>query len=228
MHRNVQPELRLFSVNGRDELKITGSLDESNLIAACERIDERLKMRGRSIQEVLLDVSDKGLDAVALGRLIQCFTENKVRMKWINASGNKLNDFDMYFALGTYIESVEGRFLVDLDLSSNSIGDFGCITLLQALIRAKLASTDRRITVVSLKDNLISHPLRLLEAIPKDLADFVYAAGVSQGPMSPQTLIQLVGLDAQRCFRAKPDNAFPAVPITRPIRSAREPEDDNW
>lgn len=230
MHRGGGgPELRLFAVNGRDELKIVGNLDESNLIAACERVDERLKSRGRSFQEVLLDVSEKGLDAIALGRLIQCFAENHVRVKWINACKNCLNDFDMYFALGKYIESVEGRSLVDLDLSDNSIGDFGCITLLQALIRAKLASTERRITVVSLEGNLISHPLRLLEAIPQDLAPVVYATGISQTPMSPQTLIQLVGLDSQRCARAKRDYpAIPAVPITRPLRAGREPEDDNW
>jgi hypothetical protein len=229
MMRSGGPELRLFAVNGRDELKIVGSLDESNLIAACERIDERLKTRGRSFQEVLLDVSDKGLEAVGLGRLIQCFSENHVRVKWIDASQNKLDDFDMHFAIGRYIESVEGRFLVDLDLSNNSIGDFGCITLLQAMIRAKLASTDRRITVVSLRENLIAHPLRVLEAIPADLAPVVFAPGVSQSVMSPQTLIQLVGLDSQRCARARSDfPAIPAVPVTRPLRSAREPEDDNW
>lgn len=222
------PELRIFAVNGREELAISGRLDSSNLFAACERIDERLKSRGRSLQDASFDLGNQALDPIAVGRIMLCLHDNHVKLRGLKLASNRLADFDVHYAVGAYLDSVYGRFLAEVDLTDNAIGDFGVICLLQTLIRSKTASSERRITVVKLRDNLVSHPGRLIEAIPADLRDIVYAPPFSSGP-SERALIHITGLDQQKCPRASRDMPeTPKVPITRPLRTAKEPEDNDW
>ena len=225
----ITPELRVFAVNGRDELSINGPIDESNVIAACERIDERIKNKSRPYQDPLLNLSDRSLDPLIIGRLMKCVMDNQVRLKVLWLDGNRLDDFDLEFCIGSYIESVSARFLSELNLSQNLIGDYGCICVLQFLVNAKLASTDSRITVVNVRNNLITHPNRVIEAIPPHLRQLVYAAGISDPRDIDSARIHMVGLDDQRCPRAKRDGAALVVSASREsARSViREPDDDD-
>jgi hypothetical protein len=159
---------------------------------------------------------------------MRCIGENQLRLKSLDLSGNRLNDFDIRFCLGSYIESVSGRFLAELDLSNNLIGDFGCICILKSLVQAKNASTDQRITRVDLRNSLITHPYRLMEAIPAPVKPLIFAPGISHPSAIQAALIHVVGLDDQRYPKANRD-----VPQVLPVHVPRmvglqEPETDEY
>lgn len=227
-------DLRVFTGNGRDELEVTGPISASNIIAVCERVTERLQARrGRGSQEVYLDLSGKRMDAVCVGKVLQCFSDNSVCLKSLRLVDNSLTDFDLRFGLGAYIQSPAGRFLTDIDLSQNSIGDFGCLCLLQLLIDARSRNQmERKITVVRIRDNLISHPGSIVDAIPEALRILVSVPGITGEQPPNQILVHMVGMDQQRSGRARRDMPQQIkIPITRPIRAGTvpvEPDDADW
>jgi hypothetical protein len=222
-------DLRIFTGNGRDEMELTGLVDGSNIIAVCDRINARLQARrSRGFQEICLDLSSKRLDAVCIGRILQCFSNNSVCVRSLRLGGNRLTDFDMRFGLGNFVESSSGRFLTEIDVSQNSIGDFGCVCLLQAVLANKRMNPDNRTMIVRLRDNLVHHPATILEAVPDVFRPLVFAPGISD--RNESAVIHLAGMDQQRCPRARRD-MLPqqlSVPLTRPISEAVEPDDDNW
>lgn len=227
---DMAPDLLIYTGNGTDEIRLSGFIESANLVAVCDRINERLlARRSRGFQEVALDLSGKGLDAIAVGKILKCFSDNNVCVVSLRLSGNRLNDFDIEFALGDFVRAPCNKFLVDIDLAGNGIGDFGCICLLKALIVGR--SADRpRATRVRLRDNLISHPRQLIEAVPDSFRPLIAAVGVEgmSFSVSPdQIMVQLIGMDQQQCARARRDIPDPSlkVPVTRPLRgSIREPE----
>lgn len=226
-------DLRVFTGNGRDELEVTGPISAANIIAVCERITERLQARrGRGSQDMYLDLSGKRMDAVCVGKVLQCFSDNSVCLKSLRLVDNSLNDFDLRFGLGAYILSPAGRFLTDIDLSQNAIGDFGCLSLLQLLIEARSRrDMERKITVVRIRDNLISHPGSIVDAIPEALRVLVSVPGITREQSPDQILVHMVGMDQQRSGRARRDMPQQIrIPITRPIRAGAvaEPDDADW
>jgi hypothetical protein len=197
------PELSIYSVNGRDELALNGFVNESNIFAVCERINERLRLRQKPYNEPCFLLTNQSLDTVMITRLIKCMFDNQIKLKQLILRGNRLDDFDLRFALGDYIESSCGRFLAELDLSHNSIGDYGAICLLKALVSAKTSSTDRRITKIDLSNNLIAHPFRIIDAIPVNARHLVFAADVSPRSAMESALIHVFGLEDQRCSQVR-------------------------
>lgn len=222
------PELRVTALNGRDELSIVGPIDESNVIAVCERISERIRSQIRNLHDIAFDLSDRSLEPLVVGQLMRCIGENLLRLKSLDLSGNRLNDFDIRFCLGSYIEIVSGRFLADLDLSNNLIGDFGCICILKSLVEAKNASTDRRITRVDLRNNLITHPYRLIEAIPAPVQPLIFAPGISHPSSIKAALIHVVGLDDQRFPKANRDVPQALSEHMPRMVSMQEPDADEY
>ena len=193
-------------------------------MAVCERINERVRTKSGGYTQAILDLSDKQLSPFGIGHLIRCFDENQVRPKILKLSGNKLIDFDLANAVGFFIESVSGRFLTELDLSENEIGDFGAICILQSLVTNKLRSSERRITILRVNNNLITHPARIVEAVPENLRHLIHAPGFSTASMD-QALIYIYGMDDQRVPRAKRDGATSSdIPLLRP--GIREPDSD--
>ena len=224
----MAPELRVFAVNGRDELSLTGSVDESNVFAVCEKMNERLKLRQKPYSEPCFILTNQSLDTVLVARLVKCMYENQIKLKQLMLSGNRLNDFDIRFSLGDYIESVCGRFLAELDVSYNLIGDYGAICLLKALVAAKTTSTDKRLTRLDLSNNVITHPYRLMDAIPANVRHLVFATDVSPRTAIEGALIHVFGIKDQRCPQAKRDVEMMAPELIQTSTRIREPEDDDY
>ena len=224
-----QPDLRVFSVNGHDVLSISGVISEANVMGVCERIDERVRTKTRPYEDPTLDLGDRDLDPLTIGHLMRCVSRNQIRPKVLRLSGNRLTDFDFANSVGFFVESLSGRFLSELELSDNRIGDFGCITILQALLMGKSSSTDRRVTVVRLNNNFITHPYRILEAVPPGLRSLIFAPGISPPGAMDQAVLYLYGLEDQRVPRAKRDCAkVQQEEVRRRPPGIREPDDDDY
>ena len=227
----IPSELRVHEVNGSTVLSINGQISESTVMSLCERMDLRFRTRASLYKESTLDLTNKALNSISVGHLIRCIDRNQIRPKIVLLCGSHLNDFDLHNAIGSYIESVSGRFISELDISDNQIGDFGLITILQSMVTNKLNSSDKKISIVRINNNLITHPARILQAIPPNLQYLVYASGgfMPQAAMA-DALIYLYGLEDQRVPRAKRDvdtQHTTPPPSARPRGQIQEPDSDD-